>query len=84
MTMKKKPPGVKKRRTIAAAQFKAECLALIDRVAETGETYIVTKRGRPVVQVIPLRDADASALEGSVTVRGDIVAPVLDRWDVDA
>ena len=72
-----------KRHSIPAGRFKAECLSLIDRVAETREPFIVTKRGRPVVQVAPL-PADASAsLEGSVTVNGDIVSPILGRWDVD-
>lgn len=29
-------------RTIAAGKFKAECLALLDRVARTGESLVVT------------------------------------------
>ena len=74
---------MKKNTSVPAARFKAECLALIDRVAETGESLIVTKRGRPIAQLVPLRDPDASSLSGSVTVHGDIIAPVLDRWDVE-
>ena len=40
-------------RTIPASEFKAKCLALLDEVAETGETIIVTKRGKPVARVEP-------------------------------
>ncbi|HEX4747316.1 MAG TPA: hypothetical protein VFU99_10590 [Gaiellaceae bacterium] len=35
-------------RTIAAGKFKAQCLRLLDEVAETGETIVVTKRGKAV------------------------------------
>ncbi len=70
-------------RTISASAFKARCLALLDRVAETGEAVVVTKRGRPVARVVPARRAAATSLRGSVTVRGDIVAPALDDWDLD-
>ena len=72
-----------RKRTIAAGKFKAECLALLDRVAETGEPYIVTKRGRPVAEIVPVRARRARPLRGSVTVRGDIVGPILGAWDVD-
>ena len=70
-------------RSVAASEFKARCLALLDHVAETGEPLIVTKRGRPVARVVPARQSGRTSLRGSVTVRGDIVAPILDAWDVD-
>ena len=72
-----------KKRTIPAGKFKAECLALLDRVAKTGEPHIVTKRGRPVAEIVPVRARRARPLRGSVTVRGDIVGPILGAWDVD-
>lgn len=52
-------------RTIPATRFKAECLQLLDEVADGGETIIVTKRGRPVARLLPL--APPESLEGSVT-----------------
>jgi prevent-host-death family protein len=70
-------------RTVAAGKFKAECLALLDRVAETGESYLVTKRGRPVAEVVPVRRGKPRSLRGSVTIHGDIVAPLLGPWDMD-
>ncbi len=72
-----------KKRTIPAGRFKAECLALLDRVAETGDVYVVTKRGRPVAEIVPVRSQGSRSLRGSVTFHGDIVAPILGDWDAD-
>ena len=52
-------------RHVSASQFRAQCLALLDEVAETGEAVVVAKRGRPVAKVVPL-DAPRSLI-GSVT-----------------
>ncbi|MFO7573507.1 MAG: type II toxin-antitoxin system Phd/YefM family antitoxin [Gaiellaceae bacterium] len=51
-------------RTIPAGQFKARCLKLLDEVAETGETIVVTKRGKPVARVEPVEEPPS--LKGSV------------------
>lgn len=75
---------MKGRKVVAAGKFKAECLAMLDRVSRTGEPIVVTKRGKPVAKVVPIVEEDAVAsLRGSVIVVGDIVEPVLDAWDVD-
>jgi prevent-host-death family protein len=52
------------RRHIPASEFKARCLALLDEVAETKETLVVTKRGKPVAQVVPADEP--RSLAGSV------------------
>lgn len=52
-------------RTIAASRFKAQCLALLDEVADTGQGLVITKRGKPVARLIPLEPPES--LEGSVT-----------------
>jgi prevent-host-death family protein len=70
--------------TISASEFKARCLALLDRVAETGEDLVVTKRGRAVARVVQIRQPDARSLRGSVRLHGDIVGPVLDEWEIEA
>ena len=74
---------MKKKRAIAAGKFKATCLELIDRVAESREPYVVTKRGRPVVEIVPIPVDDVQPLRGSVKIHGDIVGPILDTWDVE-
>jgi prevent-host-death family protein len=68
---------------IPAGQFKARCLALLDRVARTGEEVVVTKHGRPVAKVVPIKPANQPSLVGSVKTRGDIVGPILDDWELE-
>jgi prevent-host-death family protein len=68
---------------VAAGRFKAECLALLDRVEHTREPIVVTKRGRPVAELVPVRTRRRPSLRGSVTIHGDIVAPMLGPWDID-
>lgn len=38
---------------LAAGEFKATCLALMDEVAATGREVIITKRGKPVAKLVP-------------------------------
>lgn len=74
-------------KTVAVTVFKAQCLALLETVARTGETLIVTKRGKPLARVVPSAANDARSpqdtLAGSVTIVGDVLAPVLpaSAWD---
>jgi len=71
------------RRTIPAAQFKAQCLALLDQVSARRETLIVTKRGRPVARVVAVLPERGRSLRGSVTYRGDLVAPLGEPWNAE-
>jgi len=41
-------------KTIAAGAFKQGCLAILDEVAETHRPVVITKRGRPVAQLVPV------------------------------
>jgi prevent-host-death family protein len=69
-------------RRIPAGQFKAHCLAILDEVAETGETVVVTKRGKPVARVAPLEPP--GSLVGTVTFLVDddeLIAPLDAAWD---
>jgi prevent-host-death family protein len=40
--------------TIPASRFKAQCLAILDRVERTRAAVVVTKHGRPVARVVPV------------------------------
>lgn len=49
-------------KTIAAGQFKQQCLAILDEVEDRGMEVVITKRGRPVARVVPVaRDEDREA-----------------------
>jgi prevent-host-death family protein len=72
--------------TIQASEFKAKCLALMDQVARTGETIVVTKNGKPVAELRPHRPPRAKSLiglhKGKIRTRGDIVSPIASRlWE---
>ena len=72
------PHGVKQ---IAAAKFKEQCLSILDRVGPEG--VVITKRGKPVAKLIPIRTDSASligALEGKIKIKGDILSTGV-RWD---
>jgi prevent-host-death family protein len=79
---------VRKRRApagaIGATEFKARCLELMDLVAATGNPVVITKRGRPLVRLVPVEQRPRSivgALRGHVRVRGDIISPLRVRWE---
>jgi len=74
MTMKHRTTSV------AAGEFKAKCLALLDDVETSGRTFVVTKRGRPVARVVPMPQAQAS-LSGSLLFEEDLISPVDVIWD---
>ncbi len=72
------------RNTVSASKFKARCLALLDEVSATGRTLIVTKRGRPVAQLLPVGEHQSASLAGCVLHAEDLVAPTGEVWDAEA
>jgi prevent-host-death family protein len=70
-----------------ASAFKARCLAVMDDIQATGEPVIVTKRGKPVVKVIPVKpekDDIFGFMAGDVKIVGDIESPLvpLKEWKI--
>ena len=77
-------PGVTGMKTIAAAKFKEQCLALLDRLEADG--LVITKHGKPVAKLIPYARQSASligCLEGKIEIRGDLLSTG-EPWDADA
>ncbi len=70
---------VRSKGTVAAGEFKARCLALLDEVAESGIELLVTKRGKPVARVVPVEAPPG--LSGSVVREGDLISPIGDAWN---
>lgn len=73
-------------RKIAAGEFKAKCLTLMEDVRSTRQSIIITKRGKPVAKLVPAdepKDDWIGRLNGKFTVTGDIVSPVvpLEDWE---
>jgi prevent-host-death family protein len=67
-------------RSIAAGAFKANCLAIMDEVQASCESVLITKRGRPVAKLVPVRDEKDSIynfMHGKGAICGDVVAPAV-------
>ncbi|HKU87827.1 MAG TPA: type II toxin-antitoxin system Phd/YefM family antitoxin [Casimicrobiaceae bacterium] len=66
--------------TIQASEFKAKCLALMDQVARTGETILITKNGKPVAELRPHRPprvrSPVGLHKGQSVILGNIVEPL--------
>ena len=69
---------------MSAADFKAKCLDVLDQVAERRVSVVVTKRGKPVAQVVPIVRRPPclwGAMKGEIEIRGDIVSPLDVEWE---
>ena len=66
--------------SVAISQFKATCLATLERVRRTGQPVLVTRRGEPIACVVPPEPpAPAASWLGSLSdsgrILGDLVEP---------
>ncbi len=74
---------------IPAGQFKAQCLGLMEQIQETQQPVVVTKRGVPMVTIMPYKKEAVSkhglfgALKATITIHQDVVAPIDEHWDAD-
>lgn len=67
-------------KTIGAAKFKEQCLALLDDLG--GDGLVITKRGKPVARLLPYERRHAEligSLGHKVKVRGDVFSTGLER-----
>jgi len=74
---------------IAISEFKAKCLSLLEEVSKTKTPLRVTRRGKPLADVIPATpEAEErswiGSMAGSIDVVGDIVSPVIEIEDIEA
>lgn len=72
--------------TIPASEFKAKCLALMDSAAATGQSWVITKNGKPVAELRPYsgqRVASPFGLHPNLRIQGDVLGPLeSDLWAV--
>lgn len=73
-------------RTITASEFKAKCLELMDEVAESGATLVITKNGRPVSRLVPYLEKPKTLFgidRGRFEIIGDIISPLDVEWEAE-
>lgn len=71
-------------KTMAAARFKAKCLAILDEVDPDG--LVITKHGRPVARLVPITAESATligSLKGKLRIKGNILSTGA-RWDAES
>ena len=65
---------------IHASAFKARCLSVMKKVQATGEPVVVTRRGVPLVKVVPAETGEPSLfgfMADEFEIAADIESPVL-------
>ena len=75
--------------SVAISKFKAECLAILERVRRTGQPVLITRFGEPIAEVIPPQSPARPQgwlgryrSEGRIV--GDIVSPVAEATEWEA
>jgi len=75
-------------KTIAAGEFKAKCLHLLDEVAQQRAPLVITKRGKPIAKLVPIdnerTDDIYGCMAGTIQILGDIISPIDVEWNADA
>ena len=60
---------------VGAAAFKAEALAVMRRVNETGQPVTITSRGKPLVRIEPIRQAPVRTGYGAMRGTVELLVP---------
>ena len=71
-------------KTVPAAKFKEQCLALLDSVEPDG--IIITKHGKPVAKLIPVHTDSANLIgsfKGKIKIKGNILTTGV-KWDAES
>jgi prevent-host-death family protein len=71
---------------IPAGEFKAKCLKLMDDVQRHQREIVITKYGKPVAKLVPMKGKKehtsiVGILEGTVKIHGDLIEPTGERWE---
>lgn len=73
---------------VSAAEFKANCLFLMDEVRDKGVEFVITKHNQPVARLVPVLDEKGKKFigrgGGMIAEKGDIVAPTAPDWEEGA
>ena len=71
-------------KTVPAAKFKEQCLALLDRVGPEG--IVITKHGKPVAKLVPINTDTAGLIgsfKGKIKIKGNISTTGV-KWDAES
>ncbi len=72
--------------TIAAGEFKARCLKIMDQVNQQHTEITITKHGKPIAKMVPITPKKFTAfgcMKGTIQINGDIISPIDVEWDAE-
>lgn len=84
--IKRKEQSWPSTKPVPASKAKAHFLELVSTVGESGDEFVITKRGKPVAKLIPFRETKRTesaygCMAGTFEITGDIMSPEPDIWD---
>jgi prevent-host-death family protein len=72
-------------KTVAAEEFEAHFIEMLEEVAQTREEVVILQEGKPLARVVPMTDRPRKTLEEmraeGVKILGDVMEPLLE-WDM--
>lgn len=73
-------------KTMAITKFKEYALKVVDQVSKSNESVVITKRGKPLAELIPYRNSEKKPVPGklasTLVFEKDIVEPLgSDIWE---
>jgi prevent-host-death family protein len=70
--------------SFSVSEFKSKCLAVLQDVDQQKKRVVITKRGKPIAEVIPYEPGgEEIPLKDTVIFMGDIISPVAEEdWEV--
>ena len=71
-------------KSLNVSEFREQCLALLEHLPAEG--IVVTKRGKPVAKVVPIRNTNADLIgwaSGALEISGDILTTG-ESWNAES
>ena len=79
----------RKKQSVGAAEFKARCLELVDRVRESRAEFVITRHGTPVAKLVPVEPDDTphqsfvGSMSGTVLRYDRPFDPIPGDWTIN-
>lgn len=67
-----------RQRRLGISEFKSRCLSLIDDLQREGGSLVVTRRGKPVAEVVPYRGESSRSVVGVLRHEGPLPEDLAD------
>lgn len=75
---------IRQDRTLSVSDAKTHLLSVLTDIETKGDRITITRRGRPVAQIVPFvetaRPSGLGCMKGTFTITGDIVSPDHGSW----